>query len=58
MLIRRSTTTLLEIFCYLSIYSQDISKSMKIADDIPGGTHKCEWVNYTSIDNDTFQGSS
>ena len=45
MLIRRQTTNLLEIFWELSLYSQVILKSMKVADDISRGTLECEWVN-------------
>ena len=33
MLTRGQTTTLLQIFCELSLYSQVIFKSMKVADD-------------------------
>ena len=34
MLTRRQTTTLLQIFCELLLYSQVIFKSMKVADNI------------------------
>ena len=44
MLIRRQTTTLLQIFCEISLHSQVIFKSMKVADDISRGTLECEWV--------------
>ena len=43
-MIRRQTTNLLEIFWKLSLYSQVIFKSMKVADDISRGTLECEWV--------------
>ena len=36
--------TLLEIVRKLSLYSQVISKSMKVADDTSRGTLECEWV--------------
>ena len=48
MLIRIQTTNLLQIFCELSLYSQVIFKSMKVADDISRGTLECEWVNNIS----------
>ena len=44
MLIRRQTTNLLRIFCEISLHSQFIFKSIKIADDISRGTLECEWV--------------
>ena len=33
MLIKSQATTLLQIYCELLLYSQDIFKSMKVADD-------------------------
>ena len=42
------TTTLHEIFGKLWLYSQVTSKSMKVADNISGGTLKCEWVKKPS----------
>ena len=45
MFIRILPTTLLQIFCENLLYSQIITKSMKIADNISRGTPKCEWVN-------------
>ena len=44
MLIRRQTTNLLQIFCEISLHSQVIFKSMKVADNISRGTLECEWV--------------
>ena len=44
MFIRSQITTLLQIFSELSLYSQVIFKSMKVADDTSGGTLECEWV--------------
>ena len=49
MLIRKETTNLLQIFCEISLHSQVIFKSMKVADDIPRGTLECEWVKYTLV---------
>ena len=50
MLIRRQTTNLLQIFCEISLHSQVIFKSMKVADDISRGTLECEWVKiYTAM---------
>ena len=46
-MIRRQTTNLLQIFCEISLHSQVILKSMKVADDISRGTLECEWVNTT-----------
>ena len=45
MLIMSKTTTLLEIFCELSLQSEVIFESMKIADDTYESNSKCEWVN-------------
>ena len=50
MLIRRQTTNLHQIFCEISLHSQVIFKSMKVADDISRRTLECEWVNNTNID--------
>ena len=44
MLIRRQTTNLLQIFCELSLYTQVIFKSMRVADDTFQITSECEWV--------------
>ena len=44
MLIRRQTTNLFQIFCEISLHSQVIFISMKVADDISRGTLECEWV--------------
>ena len=49
MLIKGQTTNLLQIFCELSLHSEVIFKSMKVADDISRGTLECEWVNLTCI---------
>ena len=43
-LIRIQTTNLLQIFCEISLHSQVIFKSMKVADDISRGTLEYEWV--------------
>ena len=45
MLIRGKVSTLLQIFCELSLYTQVIFKSMRIADDTFQSTSECEWVN-------------
>ena len=44
MLIRSQTTTLLQFFCELFLYSQVIFKSMKVADDTSKMDSECEWV--------------
>ena len=44
--IRRQTINLLQIFCEISLHSQVIFKSMKVADTISRGTLECEWVNH------------
>ena len=44
MLIRKQTTNLVQIFCEISLHSQVIFKSIKVADDISRGTLECEWV--------------
>ena len=44
MSIRRQTINLLQIFCEISLHSQVIFKSMKVADDILRGTLECECV--------------
>ena len=48
MLIRSHTTTLLQIFCELLLYSQFIFKSMKVADDTSKSNSECEWVNLSN----------
>ena len=45
MLIISQTTTLLQIFCELSLYSRVIFKSMRVADDPFQRNSECEWVN-------------
>ena len=45
MLIRRQTTSILQILCEISLHSQVIFKSMKVADDISRGILECERVN-------------
>ena len=45
MLIKSQATTLLQIFCELSFYTQVISKGMRLADDTFQSTSECEWVN-------------
>ena len=45
MLIRSKKSTLLQIFCELSLYIQVIFKSMRVANDTFQSTSKCEWVN-------------
>ena len=45
MFIRSQTTTLLQIFGELSLCSQVIFKSMKVADVRFWWSSKCEWVN-------------
>ena len=44
MLTRSQTTTLLQIFSELTLYSQVISKSIKVADDTFQSNSECEWV--------------
>ena len=50
MLIRSHTTTLLQIFGKLLLYSQVIFKSMKVADDASKSNSECEWVKAISSD--------
>ena len=45
MLIRSHTTTLLEIFSEFSLYSQVISKSIRVADDISKGVLSANGFN-------------
>ena len=45
MLTRSQTATLLQIFCKISLYSQVIFKSMKVADGTFLRNSECEWVN-------------
>ena len=47
MLIISQTTTLLQIFCGLLLYSQVVFKSMKVADDTSKSNSECEWVKET-----------
>ena len=49
MLISGQTTTLLQIFCELLLYSQVIFKSMKVADDTSKSNSECEWVNASCL---------
>ena len=51
MLIRRQTKNIIQIFCEISLHSQVIFKSMKVADDISRGTLECEWVNVIHLGN-------
>ena len=44
MLITSQTTTPLQIFCELLLYSLVIFKSMKEADDTSKSNSECEWV--------------
>ena len=44
MLNRSQTTTFLEIFYELLLYSQVILKSMRVADDTLEGISECEWI--------------
>ena len=44
MAIRSQTTTTLQIFCELLLYSQVIFKSMRVADDTFKSNSECEWV--------------
>ena len=46
MLERSQTTTLLQLFCELLLYSKVISKSMKVADDTFQRISGCEWVKF------------
>ena len=48
MLIRSQTTTLLQIFCELLLYSPVIFKSMRVADITFWRNSKCEWVKEES----------
>ena len=41
---RSQTTTLLQLFCELLLYSKVILKSMKVADDTIYRISECEWV--------------
>ena len=45
MLMRCHTTTLLQIFCEVSLYSQVIFKSMRVADETFSRNCECQWVN-------------
>ena len=45
MLNRSQTTTFLQIFYELLLYSHVILKSMRVADDTLEGNSECEWVN-------------
>ena len=45
MLIRSKRSTLLQMFCELSLYTQVIFKSMREADDAVQSTPECEGVN-------------
>ena len=44
------TTTHLQIFCELSLYSQIIFKSMRVADDTFQTNSECEWVKHNDDD--------
>ena len=48
MLIRSKKSTLLQVFFELLLYTQVISKSMRLADDSLQSTPECEWVNVDS----------
>ena len=48
-MIIRQTSNLLQIFCVISLHSQVIFKSMKVADDISRGTLECKWVKILKI---------
>ena len=50
MFIRSQTTTLLQIFCEISLCSQVIFISMKVADVRFWRSSKCEWVNKYILD--------
>ena len=63
MLTRSQTTTLLQIFSELTLYSQVISKSIKVADDTFQSNSECEWVKAIFVligkcDKVTFEGKS
>ena len=45
MLDRSQTTTFVQIFYELLLYSRVILKSMRVADDTLEGISECEWVN-------------
>ena len=45
MLVQSKRSTLLQIFCELLLYTQVVSKSMRLADDTFQSTSECEWVN-------------
>ena len=49
MIIRSQTTTLLQIFCELSLCSQVIFKSMKVANVRFWWSLKCEWVKMVFV---------
>ena len=50
MLIRGKVSTLLQIFSELSLYTQIIFKSMRVADDTFQSTSECEWVLVKLVD--------
>ena len=41
---QKTNTNLLQIICEISLHSQVIFRSIKVADDISRGTFECEWV--------------
>ena len=43
------TTTLLQLFCELLLYSKVILKSMRVADDTIYRISECEWVKKYSL---------
>ena len=49
MLNRSQTTTFLQIFYELLLYSQVILKSMRAADDTSEGISECEWVKQFQV---------
>ena len=49
MFFRIQPTTLVQIFCELSLYSKVIFKSMRVADDTFWRESECEWVKEMSI---------
>ena len=51
MFTRSQTTTPLQIFCQLLLYSQVIFKSIRVADDTFQRKSECEWVNQSSCGN-------
>ena len=44
MLIESHTSSLVQIFCSILLYSLVISKNMKVADDTFKSNSECEWV--------------